>query len=225
MLIAGDFRQCLPVVPSGTSADQLYACLKASYLWRSVQVKFDYSLKLLVGYTYLIIFFQVLKLCTNMRARTTGDTDSARFASWLLEVGNGNLPHDGPDQIVQVSDNFGTCTPNMDILKKSVYPNLNDNLSDITWLRDRAILAPKNSVVDTINVSLLNEMEGQARTYLSVDTVCDQDEAVNCNLCGQELKHKKSIPAHQKTAKCQNQRKSFNKQSSAQVGLFVLQKW
>ena len=48
MLIAGDFRQCLPVVPSGTSADQLYACLKASYLWRSVQVKFDYSLKLLV---------------------------------------------------------------------------------------------------------------------------------------------------------------------------------
>ena len=38
LLIAGDFRQCLPVVPSGTSADQLYACLKASYLWNSVQV-------------------------------------------------------------------------------------------------------------------------------------------------------------------------------------------
>ena len=38
LLIAGDFRQCLPVVQSGSSADQLYACLKASYLWQSVQV-------------------------------------------------------------------------------------------------------------------------------------------------------------------------------------------
>ena len=52
-------------------------------------------------------------------------------------------------------------------------------LSDIQWLRDRAILAPKNCVVDTINESLLAEMEGQARSYLSVDTVVDQDEAVN----------------------------------------------
>ena len=38
VLVAGDFRQCLPVVPSGSSADQLYACLKASYLWGNVQV-------------------------------------------------------------------------------------------------------------------------------------------------------------------------------------------
>ena len=38
VLIAGDFRQCLPVVPSGTSADQLNACLKASPLWAKVNV-------------------------------------------------------------------------------------------------------------------------------------------------------------------------------------------
>ena len=39
VLVAGDFRQCLPVVPRGSTADQLYACLKASYLWRHIQVK------------------------------------------------------------------------------------------------------------------------------------------------------------------------------------------
>ena len=38
VVAAGDFRQCLPVVPSGSSADQLYACLKASVLWPKVQV-------------------------------------------------------------------------------------------------------------------------------------------------------------------------------------------
>ena len=86
-----------------------------------------------------------------MRARTTGDRDCARFAASLLQVGNGNLPYDGPEQVIQIPENFGTCVSNLDSLKGSVYPNLKDHLSDIEWLRDRAILAPKNSVVDTIN--------------------------------------------------------------------------
>ena len=33
VIIAGDFRQTLPIVPKGTAADQLKACLKQSYLW------------------------------------------------------------------------------------------------------------------------------------------------------------------------------------------------
>ncbi|CAF1264648.1 unnamed protein product [Didymodactylos carnosus] len=36
VLLAGDFRQTLPVIPKGTMADELKACLKASYLWRHV---------------------------------------------------------------------------------------------------------------------------------------------------------------------------------------------
>jgi len=34
LLLADDFRQTLPVIPRSTSADELNACLKASYLWR-----------------------------------------------------------------------------------------------------------------------------------------------------------------------------------------------
>ena len=34
--LAGDFRQTLPVIPKGTMADELKACLKASYLWRHI---------------------------------------------------------------------------------------------------------------------------------------------------------------------------------------------
>ena len=36
VVLAGDFRQTLPVIPRGTAADQLKACLKASHLWRHV---------------------------------------------------------------------------------------------------------------------------------------------------------------------------------------------
>ena len=36
ILLAGDFRQTLPVIPRSTAADEINACLKASVLWRSV---------------------------------------------------------------------------------------------------------------------------------------------------------------------------------------------
>ena len=114
-----------------------------------------------------------------MRACITGDRDSARFAAMLLQTGNGNLPQIGPEEVVQIPQNFGTCVANLDMLKSSVYPNLKDMVFNIEWLRDRAILAPKNSVVDTVNASLLAEMEGQGRTYTSIDSALDEDEAVN----------------------------------------------
>jgi len=33
ILLVGDFRQILPIVPRGTCADEVRACLKSSYLW------------------------------------------------------------------------------------------------------------------------------------------------------------------------------------------------
>ena len=34
VVLAGDFRQTLPVIPRSTPSDELNACLKASYLWK-----------------------------------------------------------------------------------------------------------------------------------------------------------------------------------------------
>ncbi|GFT42141.1 ATP-dependent DNA helicase [Trichonephila clavipes] len=36
LLLSGDFRQTLPVIPRETYADEINACLKESYLWRSI---------------------------------------------------------------------------------------------------------------------------------------------------------------------------------------------
>lgn len=38
ILLSGDFRQTLPVVPHSTQADELTACLKSSSLWKHVKV-------------------------------------------------------------------------------------------------------------------------------------------------------------------------------------------
>ena len=37
VLLAGDFRQTLPVIQRGTPADEIQACLKSSSLWSRVE--------------------------------------------------------------------------------------------------------------------------------------------------------------------------------------------
>ena len=37
LLLAGDIRQTLPIVSHGTPADELRACLKASYQWPNIE--------------------------------------------------------------------------------------------------------------------------------------------------------------------------------------------
>ena len=89
VVIAGDFRQTLPIVPKGTAADQLKACLKQSYLWHHPLRK-------------------SLSLRTNMRALTTGDLNTRKFSSQLLSIGNGQVPHTGEESIIDVPGDLGT---------------------------------------------------------------------------------------------------------------------
>ncbi|GFS73153.1 ATP-dependent DNA helicase [Trichonephila clavipes] len=58
-LLAGDFRQTLPVIERGTAADEVNACLKASYLWTKVEK---------------------LYLTTNMRVQLFSDVESGAYA-------------------------------------------------------------------------------------------------------------------------------------------------
>ncbi|XP_049308573.1 uncharacterized protein LOC125777509 [Bactrocera dorsalis] len=53
ILLSGDFRQTLPVIPRSTPADEINACLKSSFLWAHVQM-------LSLTKNSLITFFQIL---------------------------------------------------------------------------------------------------------------------------------------------------------------------
>jgi hypothetical protein len=92
LVLGGDFRQCLPVIPHGTSAQQASACLKACRLWHHVEQ---------------------LPLIDNIRA--AGDPE---FAPWLLRIGDGldgvtvDLDHHGIgltySQEELIDETFGT---------------------------------------------------------------------------------------------------------------------
>ena len=73
VLLAGDFRQILPVIEQGTAADEINACLKSSPMWAKVER---------------------LQLRTNMRVQLLHDCESGNFAQCFLEIGEGRTPMD-----------------------------------------------------------------------------------------------------------------------------------
>ncbi|GJR86735.1 ATP-dependent DNA helicase PIF1-like protein [Tanacetum coccineum] len=51
------------------------------------------------------------------------------------------------------------------------YPNILDNIHDPSYFKERAVLAPRNEVVDNINKHLLDKFPGEEMVYLSCDSV------------------------------------------------------
>ncbi|XP_067947443.1 uncharacterized protein [Watersipora subatra] len=137
VLLAGDFRQILPVIPRGTPADELKACLNDSYIWHCVEV---------------------CKLTTNMRVHLGGDDALGEFSAQLFNIGEGKLPVN--NKLISLSDNCGSIVNTEDNSLQKVYPNIHKNYLLHQWLKERAILAPKNDTVDHINQLLLQNFLG-----------------------------------------------------------------
>ena len=86
VVLSGDFRQTLPIIPRGTRADEVGASIKASYLWRNVHS---------------------LTLSTNIRVQIGGDNPAFAFPNQLLQLGNGSLPSKPGTNLVTLP--FGIC--------------------------------------------------------------------------------------------------------------------
>lgn len=70
LLLSGDFRQTLPVIPRSTYADEINACLKSSPLWRNVEK---------------------VQLRVNMRVQMLQDPSAETFSKQLLDIGDGKV--------------------------------------------------------------------------------------------------------------------------------------
>ncbi|XP_073844099.1 uncharacterized protein, partial [Musca autumnalis] len=155
ILLSGDFRQTLPVIPKSSAADELNACLKSSFLWRHVQK---------------------LQLTTNMRVALQ---NAAEFSRQLLELGNGQIPIDVSTGLISFPENFCEFTSSKEELISKVFPGIAQHYKNLDWIAERAILAAKNKDVDSLNLIIQSQIAGQLHTYKSVDCVTDQNEATN----------------------------------------------
>ncbi|PWZ16906.1 Thymidylate kinase [Zea mays] len=138
IVFGGDFRQVLPVVRKGSRAQVVASSLRMSYLWESMSH---------------------LKLVTNMRAK-----NDPWFAEYLLRVGGGT-EDTNTDGDIRLPDEV--CVPysgsdnDLDNLIDFVFPNLNKNMSDSTYITSRAILSTRNEWVDMINVKMIDRFQGE----------------------------------------------------------------
>ena len=149
-VFSGDPRQILPVVCHGNQAAIVKACVHSSLLWHQVVQ---------------------LKLMTNMRV----DHDEIDFSSYLLTIGDGAAqvhPHIGQDMI-QIPQQY--LVNAMEELIDKVFPNIEGGYADKYWVAKRAILTPRNDGVDKINEIIMTKFPGQGRTYLSADSVAEEN--------------------------------------------------
>ncbi|XP_062089097.1 uncharacterized protein LOC133795659 [Humulus lupulus] len=165
VVCGGDFRQILPVVPKGTRADIFYSSLNSSYLWS---------------------FFKVYQLNQNMRFYngSVSSSEAAKIASfdkWLLQVGDGTLYDDIDRELIKIPSDI--CKkPSEDPMKsivEAIYPSLLHKYNDPAYLKERAILTPKNEMVHELNETIMNIIQGEGRTYFSSDNICKA--SVNTN--------------------------------------------
>ncbi|XP_076952023.1 uncharacterized protein LOC143625623 [Bidens hawaiensis] len=151
IVFGGDFRQILPVLQNGSRSDIVNASLSSSHIWSKRKVLRYRS-------------YQNLQI----------------FAEWLLELGEGKLggENDG-EAIIDIPNDLliGDSSDPISDLIDFVYPSLSENFNDITYFKERAILAPLNEVVQDINDRFLALFPGDEVEYLSSDSI-DQSDSV-----------------------------------------------
>ena len=154
ILLAGDFRQTLPVIPRSTPN----ACLKYSTFWWHVKK---------------------LNLTRNMRVQQQNDRSAEIFSNQLLEIRNGKVPANLTSGRISLPHYFCNLATWKEELIKKVFPGIQINYKNPSRLSERAILAAKNKDVHELNNTIQLNIHGELVTYKSVDTVVEAEEAVN----------------------------------------------
>ncbi|XP_070004772.1 uncharacterized protein [Nicotiana sylvestris] len=161
IVLRGDFRQILPVIPKGSRQDIVNASLNSSYLWPHCQL---------------------LKLTKNMRLQGNEigtHLDELRvFSDWVLAIGDGIVG-------TSVEGNEKFLIPDDLLIKQSVdptsaivestYPDFNSRCNNIGYLQQRAILTPTLDMVESINEYMISLNQSSEKSYLSSDTICSSD--------------------------------------------------
>ncbi|XP_020872716.1 ATP-dependent DNA helicase PIF1-like [Arabidopsis lyrata subsp. lyrata] len=163
VVFGGDFRQVLPVITGAGRAEIVMAALNASYLW-------DHC--------------KVLKLTKNMRLLKNDLSveeakDIKEFSDWLLAVGDGRIsePNDGEALIDIPEELLITEADNpIESITLEIYGDpAKLKEKDAKFFQKRAILAPTNEDVNTINQYLLEKLDGDAMLFLSADSIDPED--------------------------------------------------
>ncbi|XP_031112085.1 uncharacterized protein LOC116016062 [Ipomoea triloba] len=161
LVLGGDFRQILPVVPKGTIQDIVSAAVNSSYMWNNCEV---------------------LKLTKNLRlSAAPHEVDKQKledFANWIADIGDGKTggPNDGYVE-VEIPKNMPLPSDGNHIstIVKNTFPMFVNGNSNHTFVEGQAILSSILDVVNQVNEYMSALHTSESRTYFSCDNVCKAD--------------------------------------------------
>ncbi|XP_048434039.1 ATP-dependent DNA helicase pif1 isoform X1 [Pyrus x bretschneideri] len=169
LLLGGDFRQILPVIPGGTKEDIINASLNTSYLWSH---------------------FKNFKLKENMRLSRSGiraeeKQNISDFADWILQIGDGKISditdennlNDKDTSLIKIPTNLivhSSGNPISSIFLVT-YPNFETSFTNFDYLRERAIITPRNTTVTDLNNYIIELLPGEQHVFLSYDSLCSSN--------------------------------------------------
>ena len=157
VVLGGDFRQILPVIPKASQAEVLAACIIRSKLWTNVHLH---------------------SLTKNMRIHKGTSPDEAKrmkeFSEWVLKVGDGKIeraPEAECEDDIVIPPEFCKITEDscIDEMIRTTFPDLGTLYKDPKYLSERAILTPMNCTVSHVNSVIVDQIPGDSVSYFSVD--------------------------------------------------------
>lgn len=167
IILAGDFRQCLPVVPGASRPETVQHCINQSSLWSH---------------------FKIMKLTVNMRIHASGDRVLQEFDDWSLSIGNGER------KSIRLPENYVTVRVKTNSLSDSnsegkamqdfcdqVFPDIGQNIDNPRWLEGRALLATTNKEVNMLNDTLQEKLPGSTDKLSSADTLENSEDLLRFN--------------------------------------------
>ena len=141
------------MIVKGSCPQIVGACIQRSHIWHSVKV---------------------LMLTENMWLNTQVQAERD-FAKWQLERGHGQ--HTDEAGNMKLPNHFKCAENTVDSLISTVYSGVNElpHPPD-QYFAERTILTSRNDDVDDINEKMLSDFPGEEKSFLSADSVKENNE-------------------------------------------------
>ena len=153
VLMAGDFRQTLPIVRHGRREDIIRLSIKQSFIWNDVDM---------------------FELTENLRLG--GEASQKEFAEYLLKIGEDKIEKDENEEI-ELQKDLISKAKSLEEFLDFFYPNDKFTEDNHDQFSNTAILAPLSKDVHELNEVILDRLNSkQERTYYSQDTLCNDSE-------------------------------------------------
>ena len=163
VLLGGDFRQILPVKLGEEKEAIINASIYNSYLWSQCQI---------------LTLKQNMRLLNNCLTKDKKE-EVAKFSEWILNIGNGTVEgikdnNEEDTTWIQIPSEFiiEKCSDPIHDITISIYDELQKKFNNIEYLKERAIITPKNKTTEQINTYVLSLIPTESKSYYSCDSIC-----------------------------------------------------